>query len=153
MIQYEELNQETVRRYRSEIARFYYGNMQTCSCLEHFTFEQAYEKIGDLIAHLSTNTCIAYCAFEGEKLVGYIWAYQHPFREELRMYVNECSVKEGYRGRGIGSALIALVEARAKQAGLPAVYLHAEAGSADALRFYESNGYREERIQFRKEIL
>ena len=121
MIQYEELNPETVRRYRSEIARFYYGNMQTCSCLEHFTFEQAY--------------------------------YQHPFREELRMYVNECSVKEGYRGLGIGSALIALVEARAKQAGLPAVYLHAEAGSADALRFYESNGYREERIQFRKEIL
>ena len=109
--------------------------------------------IGDLIAHLSTNTCIAYGAFEGKEIIGYIWAYQHQFREELRMYVNECSVKDGYRSRGIGKALITLIEKRAKELGLPALYLHAEADSLDAVRFYRSNGYREERIQFRKEIL
>ena len=64
MVRFEELNAETVQQYRNEIAQFYYGNMLTCSCLVHYTFDQAYEKIGDLIAHLTTNTCIAYGAFE-----------------------------------------------------------------------------------------
>lgn len=152
MVMFEELNAETVQKYRNEIAQFYYGNMQTCSCLDHYTYDQAYEKIGDLITHLNKNTCFAYGAFEGEEIVGYIWAYQHQFREELRLYINECSVKEGYRKRGIGRSMISLIEQRAKDLGLPAVYLHAEAGSSDAVQFYESNGYREERIQFRKEI-
>ena len=153
MVRYEELNTEIVQQYRNEIAQFYYGNMQTCSCLENYTFDQAYEKIGDLIAHLNTKTCVAYGAFERKEIIGYIWAYQHQFREELRMYISECYVKDGYRNKGIGKAMIILIEKRAKELGLPALYLHAEAGSSDAVRFYEYNGYREERIQFRKEIL
>ena len=153
MVRYEELNSETVMQYRREIAQFYYGNMQTCSCLDHYTFDQAYEKIGDLIAHLRTDTCVAYGAFEENEIIGYIWAYPHRFREEPRMYINECSVKEEYRGRGVGKTMIMLIEKRAKESGFPALYLHAEAGSSDAVRFYESNGYSKERIQFRKALL
>ena len=153
MLKFEELNPETVQRYRYEIAQFYYGNMKTLSAVGHPSFEQAYEKTGDLIAHLKTNTCIAYGAFAEREIVGYIWAYPYTFREERRMYINECSVKEEYRSRGIGKTLLQLVEKRAKEAGFPALYLHAEAGSPDAVRFYESNGYSRERIQFRKAIL
>ena len=153
MVSFEELNAEIVQHYRNEIARFYYGNMQTCSCLDHFTFDQAYEKIGDLIDHLRTSTCISYGAFEGTKIVGYIWAYPYTFREELRVYINECSVKEDYRNRGIGKQLISLIENRSKESGYSVVYLHAEADSLNAVRFYESIGYRKERIQFRKEIV
>lgn len=149
----EALSPETVQKYRSEIARFYYDNMQTCSCFEHFTFDQAYEKIGDLIAHLETNSCICYGAFENDHIIGYIWAYPHSFREENRMYVNELSVSEDYRRQGIGTALLNLVEARAKEEGYPALYLHAEAGSLDAVRLYESSGYIPERIQLRKKIM
>ena len=149
----DELNADIVQQYRNEIAWFYYGNMQTCSCLEHYTFEQAYEKIGDLISHLTANTCIAYGAFEEGEIIGYIWAYPHQFREEYRMYINECTVKEEYRGRGIGEKLIRTVEERAAESGFHALYLHAEAGSLDAIRFYESIGYCKERIQFRKEIV
>ena len=69
MVRFEELNAETVQQYRNEIAQFYYGNMLTCSCLVHYTFDQAYEKIGDLIAHLCTNTCIAYGAVEEKRLL------------------------------------------------------------------------------------
>lgn len=152
MVRFEELKAETVQEYRQEIAQFYYENMQTCSCLEHYTPEQAYEKIGDLIDHLMTHTCIAFGAFEESEIIGYIWAYPHQFREELRMYISECTVKEGHRSKGIGKALISLVEKKAKESGIPALYLHAEAGSPDAVRFYESNGYRKERIQLRKKI-
>ena len=126
--------------------------MQTCSCLDHYTLDQAYEKIGDLIAHLTDKSCIAYGAFEADELIGYIWAYRHPFREETRMYINELSVRSDYRGRGIGTALMNMVEEWAKIMDLPALYIHAEATSPDALRLYESLGYAKERIQLRKEI-
>lgn len=152
MLRFEELNAETVRQYRNEIAQFYYENMQTWSGLEHCSFDKAYEKIGDLIAHLNTNTCIAYGAFEENEIIGYIWAYPYTFREERRIYISECSVRDEYQRRGIGRKMMMLVEKRAKEEGFPALYLHAEADSPDAVRFYESNGYSKERIQFRKEI-
>lgn len=153
MIKYEELNAENVQQYRCEIAQFYYGNMQTWSCLERCSFDEAYEKIGDLIGHLNTNTCVAYGAFDDNEIVGYIWAYPHPFREEERMYINEMSVKKEYRRRGIGKRMIGLIEEKAKELGLPALYFHAEASSLDAICFHESMGYTQERIQFRKEII
>ena len=153
MIKYEELNAENVQQYRREIAQFYYGNMQTWSCLGQCSFNEAYEKIGDLIGHLNTNTCVAYGAFDDNEIVGYIWAYPHPFREEERMYISEISVKKEYRSRGVGKRLVALIEEKAKKSGLPALYLHAEAGSPDAIHFYESMGYTQKRIQLRKEIL
>lgn len=152
MVRFEELNVEKARQYRKEIAQFYYGNMKTWSSIENCSFDQAYEKIGDLISHLNTNTCIAYGAFEESEIVGYIWAYPHTFREEHRMYISECSVKEGYRYRGIGKTMMLLIEKRAKESGFPSLYLHAEAGSPDAIQFYESIGYRKERIQFRKKF-
>ena len=152
MLRYEELNAETAGKYRKELAQFYYTNMQTCSCLDHYTPHMAYEKIGDLIMHLSDNTCIAYAALDEEKIVAYIWAYPHQFREERRMYINEITVKEEYQGKGIGKTLIGIIEKKAKEAGFPAVYLHAEANSAGAVRFYGSLGYNAERIQLRKGI-
>ena len=153
MLRFEELDAESVRHYRNEIAQFYFGNMQTCSCLEHYTFDQAYKKIGDLIDYLNTKSCVAYGAFNEDEIVGYIWAYPHPFREERRVYINEISVKEEYRNQGIGKNLIKLIEKRAEEFGFSSLYLHAEAGSEDAVRFYESLGYKMERIQFAKGIV
>ena len=126
--------------------------MQTWSSLAHCSFDRADEKIGELITHLQTHTCISYGAFENDKIIGYIWAYPHPFRDETRMYISELSVKKDHRRQGVGTALMNLVETRAREEGFPALYLHAEAGSAEATRFYEAAGYMPERIQFRKEI-
>ena len=95
---------------------------------------------------------MVYGAFYNEIIVGFIWAYPHQFREENRMYVSEIRVKEEYRSRGIGKSLLKTVESIAKEKGFPAIYLHAEANNQDARRFYVNCQYKEERIQFRKEI-
>lgn len=147
----EALNAESVRQYRREIAQLYYENMHECSCLDHYTYETAYDKIGDFISHLEKDAAIGYGLFEDTDLCGYIWAYPHRFREENRMYVNEIRVREDCRGKGYGKALLTFVEAKAKEQGIGAVYLHAEASNPDTIRFYESVGYHPERIQFRKE--
>ena len=148
----EALTAERAEKYRKEIAELYYENVRSNAFLEHYTFDEAYEKISSLIDHLKDDTAVVYGAFCNEKIVGFIWAYPHQFREENRMYVSEIRVKEEHRTRGIGKSLLKTVEAIAKEKGFPAIYLHAEANNQDARRFYVNCQYKEERIQFRKGI-
>jgi ribosomal protein S18 acetylase RimI-like enzyme len=148
----EPITAEVAEKYRKEFAQLYFENVRSNAFHEHYTYDEAYKKMDDLIGHLADNTAVVYGAFDDEELVAFIWAYVHPFREETRMYVSEIRVKEEYRKQGIGSQLLRQVEDKAKEIGLHTIYLHAEAGNMDARRFYESCGYVEERIQMRKEI-
>ena len=148
----EALTAEKAEEYRKEIAEFYFDNVSSCSCMGHYTYNEAYEKMEDLIIHLRDNTATVYGAFDSEEMVGFIWAYVHRFREERRMYVNEIRVKEEYRNMSIGSELLKSVEEKAKEQGIGALYLHAEASNSDAVQFYRKCGYHVERIQLRKEI-
>ena len=148
----EPLTPETAREYRKELTAFYYENVRSNACHGHYTPEEAKAKIEGLIRHLEDRTGIAYGAFDHRQLIGFIWAYPHPFREENRMYINEIRVREDYRRQGIGTAFLNLVEQKAKEMGIPALYLHAEAANPEALHFYEAYGYQKERIQFRKPV-
>lgn len=148
----EPITAEIAVEYRRELAQLYFDNVRSNAFHSHYTYEEAYEKMNDLIGHLRDNTAVVFGAFDDEKIVGFIWSYVHQFREENRMYVSEIRVKEEYRSRGIGKSLLKTVEAIAKERGFPAIYLHAEANNQDAQRFYVNCQYKEERIQFRKEI-
>ena len=150
MVVFRLLDSETAEAYRKEIARFYYDNVRSNAFLGHYTYEEAYEKIGSLVSHLADGTATAYGAFEKDELCGFIWAYRHPFREEERMYVSEIRVKEEFRNQGIGTELLRLVEDKAKETGIKAMYLHAEANNTNGLRLYKRLGFKEERIQLRK---
>ena len=149
----EVLTAEKAEECRKEIAQFYFDNVRSCSCCDHYTYNEAYEKIGSLLDHLTDHTAIAYGVFEGEEIIGFIWAYVHQFREERRMYVNEIRVKEEHRERGIGSRLLRLVEDKAKKLGICVIYLHAESNAPEAVKLYQNCGYSFERIQLRKEII
>ena len=148
----ELLTAETADRYRKELTEFYHKNVCSAAYFTHFTIEEACEKIGNLIDHLKSHTAFVYGAFDGKEIIGFLWAYAHQFREENRMYVSEIRVKEDYRGRGIGTEMLKSVEAKAGEMRFDAIYLHAEAENTDVRKFYETMGYREERIQLRKEI-
>ena len=148
----EPITAEMAERYREQIAQLYFENVRSNAFHNHYTYEEAFEKMNELIGHLRDNTVTVFGALEDEVLIAFIWAYVHQFREENRMYVNEIRVKEEYRKSGIGSQMLRLVEDKAEKMGLSAIYLHAEANNPEAIRFYQSAGYCEERIQLRKEI-
>ena len=135
-----------------ELAQLYFSNMQMCSHLEHFTFDDAYKKIESFIDHLEHGTCVGFAAFDGDEICGFVWAYPHQFREEQRMYVSEIRVREDHQGRGIGKQLLRKVEDKTKELGISALYLHAEADNPVAIRLYESIGFQTERIQLRKDL-
>lgn len=59
-----------------------------------------------------------------------------------RLYVAVIAVLEAYRGLGIGSALMAEVDAGvARHPEIVELYLHVQSSNAAAVRFYERQGF------------
>ena len=57
------------------------------------------------------------------------------------IYLDDFSVTEACRNRGIGSELIRAAESFAKELRIPAVVLHVEKTNTSAMRFYKRMGY------------
>ena len=80
-----------------------------------------------------------YVAEDGE-VIAFLSVEVH--REEREyIYLDDFSVTEAYRGRGIGSELIRTAEVYAEEIGIPAVTLHVEKTNTSAMRLYERMGY------------
>ena len=80
-------------------------------------------------------------ALDGETVIAYLSAevYRAP---EPYLYLDDLSVTEAYRNRGVGTALIREAETYGRRIGVPRVLLHVEKSNGDALRLYERLGYR-----------
>ena len=57
------------------------------------------------------------------------------------IYLDDFSVTEAYRSKGIGTELIRAAESYAKEIGMPVIILHVEKTNQSAMRFYERMGY------------
>ena len=77
-------------------------------------------------------------ALLGERAIGCVF-YR---AEQDHMYFGRLAVLPPYRGRGIGDALIAYVEARARDFGLPCVRLGVRVVLPNLRARYERLGYR-----------
>ena len=146
------LDRELCLKYKERLMMFYYSNVKSCAFMDSFTYKDAEQKINGLIEHVSNDSAMVYGVFDTDKLVGFVWAYEHPFREEIRVYVNEIHVEEAYRNRGIGKQLLSAVESLARERGYGALYIHAEGDNDGAIRLYQNEGYAIERVQLRKAL-
>lgn len=64
--------------------------------------------------------------------------------KDLQPYLSNLCVDEEYRGRGIGKALVRVVESIAKSTwGFNRMYLHVDEDNEAALSLYQREGYRD----------
>jgi GNAT superfamily N-acetyltransferase len=63
------------------------------------------------------------------------------------IFVGNIMVRDGFRSRGIGRALLDTVKERGKKAGYNRINLNVLAKNADGRRFYESYGFEEGSIK------
>ena len=77
-------------------------------------------------------------------------AYFH--RGELLCKITAFVVKDGYRGQGIGSALLARIEQIARDQGCQRMELTSAAGRREAHAFYEGKGYQKAGYKFYKPL-
>lgn len=137
--------------YKKDISEYVYESVKGANYEESYTREQAAEKTEELYAYAEADKAIALGAFDENKMVGFLWAYAYPFREDKnRLYVSILHVNAAYRNQRIGTKLIRTIEEIAKDCGYGGIYLHTEASNDGARRFYENMGYVKERIQYVK---
>lgn len=149
----EKLTYNVAKENRETLVNFYYKNSKDCCFMESFRWEDAEAKIDSMLAHMQDGSAKVYGCLQEGALLGYLWAYRISFRDEDRVYVSEVHVAESQRGAGIGRLLLAAVEEDARtMEGVTALYLHTEATNEGAIRLYEKEGYRLERVQMRKAL-
>ncbi len=151
-VRFLKLDPETCKKYRDTLAEFYYGNMIVASCIGKCEKEHAYRKIEEMTAYVGEGKAAVFGCVVNDELAGYLWSYPFDFRSEHRLYVSEFYVSERFRRQGIGSELLRMAEREAEELGIRALYLHTEPANKEAIRLYESEGYRLERAQLRKEL-
>jgi GNAT superfamily N-acetyltransferase len=80
-------------------------------------------------------------AEEDEKAVGFLdfWAYPEFLHGGVSGYMNNVFVREGYRGKGIGTSLFNKALEEAKKRGIVAMHIPVKAKNLRALEFYKKN--------------
>ena len=79
---------------------------------------------------------------EDEDVVAYLSVEVHHDPETDYIYLDDMSVTERYRNRGIGSALIREAEVYAQEIGIQHILFHVEKSNSAAFKLYERLGFR-----------
>jgi len=98
-------------------------------------WERAREFLGDPRHHLIV-------AIESETIVGFVSAvhYVHPDNPHPELWINEVGVADGYRGRGVGSALMRETIEVGRKLGCAEAWVLTERSNEAAMRLYASCG-------------
>jgi ribosomal protein S18 acetylase RimI-like enzyme len=98
-------------------------------------WERAREFLGDPRHHLIV-------AIESETIVGFVSAvhYVHPDKPRPELWINEVGVADGYRGRGIGTALMRETLDVGRRLGCAEAWVLTERSNEAAMRLYASSG-------------
>ena len=111
---------------------------QMLKSIYHTDAVQGYET-GYLDAFWSGGENRIYVA-EDEEVRAFLSIEVHRENEPY-LYLDDFSVAEAYRNKGIGTELLKTAEHYAKELGIPSILLHVETTNEAALRFYERAGY------------
>ena len=77
---------------------------------------------------------------EDRVIVAFLSIEVHHEHEDY-IYLDDFSVTEAYRNKGIGSELLNVAESYAREINIPEVFLHVEKTNGAAMRLYERFGY------------
>jgi aminoglycoside 3-N-acetyltransferase I len=99
---------------------------------------------------LSSSTFIAIAALDGSDVVGGIAAYVLPKFEQARteLYIYDLAVDEGYRRRGVATAMIEELKKVAVARGIYVIYVQADYSDDAAVALYTKLGVREDVLHF-----
>lgn len=83
-----------------------------------------------------------FIALDGEKVIGFAdyWAYPEALHGGLSGYLNNIYLREGYRGKGLGTHFMGYLIHDAKERGVVAMHVPVLAKNGPAVEFYEKLG-------------
>lgn len=149
----KKLTVDDCDQYGKELIRYIFESNNHCNYITRYTMDDAENKVEEMKNYIQNNKAIVYGAVEDDVLLGFVWGYEYPFREDVnRLYVSIIHIDAAYRSRGIGDLILSALEKEAADKGYHAVFLHTEAFNDGAIRFYHKQGFEKERIQLVKKL-
>ncbi|KGL38611.1 GNAT family N-acetyltransferase [Listeria sp. SHR_NRA_18] len=85
---------------------------------------------------------------QGEAFVGTLWVFQ----EEKTYFIYDILIFDAFQNKGLGSALLVLLEENAKERGITEISLHAFAHNKRAVHVYKKMGFEVVDITMRKYV-
>lgn len=154
MYKIKRLSIEEALGHRRNIIRYIYESVKNTSYEEAYQYSDAETKYEEMLIHMEEGTAVVCGAMAEEEMIGFIWGYQYPFRDDKeRLYVSILHVDKRFRRCKVGKTLLSEIEKIGKTMGCHSVFLHAEAFNREAINFYDRMGYQMERIQLVKKKL
>ena len=101
---------------------------------------------------IKDKSAIIIGAFKQNRLLGFIWGYKITVYNEKRIHINYFIVNELYRKKGIGSKLIESLYKKAKNDKILKIELMVTSNNEEAIKFYQNQGFNEERVKLCKKI-
>jgi ribosomal protein S18 acetylase RimI-like enzyme len=89
---------------------------------------------------------------DNKKSVGTIWIAEDHRSRIPTGFIYDLFIKEPYRGKGLATQAMLLLEEKAKQLGLKVLYLHVFAFNTNAKNLYEKLGYQITSIRMAKQL-
>ena len=83
---------------------------------------------------------VAFGAFEGERLLGYVEGAPEGWNNRYRIS-NICIFDRAARGKGVGTRLMQTIEAAARACGARMLVLETQTCNENAIAFYRKNGF------------
>ena len=83
---------------------------------------------------------VAFGAFEGERLLGYVEGAPEGWNNRYRIS-NICIFEENARGKGLGTLLMQAIQRAAEAAGARMIVLETQTCNENAIAFYKRNGF------------
>lgn len=110
-------------------------------CMKYVPLEKSEEKsFDDEFFGEWLEEPVAYGAFEGEKLLGYVEGSHEKWNNRFRIS-NICVFDGKVRNRGIGTLLMETITEAAKSCGARMIVLETQSCNENAIAFYKKNGF------------
>lgn len=93
-------------------------------------------------AHLGNNYFRGYIAKCADEIIAVSIGFKKPWPGGVEYYIDEFFIHPEYQRKGIGTQLMAFIEARCRDEGLNAIILNTQKGYASD-DFYTRNGFKE----------
>ena len=101
----------------------------------------------DMLRFTKNKSAILIGIFVDSYMTGFVWSYLRNVFSENRIHINHLVIDEKYRGIGMGTALINALRVRASELGIKTIDLMTSSKNIRALRFYETHGFKNARVQ------
>ena len=88
---------------------------------------------------------IIFVAEHNNKVIGFLSV--NNYKEDGYIYLDDYYIREEYRGKGIGSELMNMAIAYAKEDHVDRIMTHVESANKSSIDFYKNRGFQTEEVQ------